>query len=183
MQGGAEQLLLDTLLELFKERGWLKARGRQRTDSTHVLAKIRACNRLMCVGEAMRFALNSLAIVAADWLLHHSDDAWLFRYGHRIEEIRFPKAAVERQALAEEIGRDGSLLLSDIFDDRSPTFLREIPAVQILRQIWVQNYSWDEGVLRWRENGDLPEQKQFLTIQKPGFGKSGVPCGRDIPCI
>ncbi len=32
------------------------ARQRQRTDSTHVLAKIRAINRLMCVGEAMRFA-------------------------------------------------------------------------------------------------------------------------------
>ncbi len=59
VQGGAEHLLLDTLLALCKERGWLKTHERQRTDSTHVLAKIRAMNRLMCVGEAMRFALNS----------------------------------------------------------------------------------------------------------------------------
>ena len=58
------QTLLDALLKLFKEQGWLKERGRQRTDSTHILAKVRAINRLMCVGEAMRFALNSLAVVA-----------------------------------------------------------------------------------------------------------------------
>src|SRR5260370_38726881 len=69
VQWGEEHLLLDTLLALCKERGWLKARERQRTDSTHVLAKIRAINRLMCVGEAMRFVLNSLAVVTPDWLL------------------------------------------------------------------------------------------------------------------
>jgi transposase len=44
--GQAEEQLLTAMLRLFKERGWLKARGKQRTDSTHVLAKIRAINRL-----------------------------------------------------------------------------------------------------------------------------------------
>jgi len=44
------------MLTLFKERGWLKERQKQRTASTHILAKIRAINRLLCVGEAMRFA-------------------------------------------------------------------------------------------------------------------------------
>jgi transposase len=91
LQGGAESLLLDALLDLCKERGWLKARERQRTDSTHVLAKIRAINRLMCVGEAMRLVLNSLAVVAPECLLAWSDDAWVERYGHRIEESRLPR--------------------------------------------------------------------------------------------
>jgi transposase len=36
--GQAEERLLTTTLELFKARGWLKARGRQRSDSTHVLS-------------------------------------------------------------------------------------------------------------------------------------------------
>jgi transposase len=83
VEGGAEQLLLDAMLAVFKEQGWLKGRQRQRTDSTHVLAKVRAINRLMCVGEAMRFVLNSLAIVAGEWLLAHSDPEWVDRYGHR----------------------------------------------------------------------------------------------------
>ena len=41
LAGGAEGQPLKALLELCKKRGWLKARGRQRTDSTHVLAAIR----------------------------------------------------------------------------------------------------------------------------------------------
>src|SRR5436309_4081175 len=37
-----ETLLLDRLLEVCKERGWLKAGSKQRTDSTHVLARVRS---------------------------------------------------------------------------------------------------------------------------------------------
>lgn len=55
--GNAERLLLDAMLMLFKVRGWLKARDKQRTDSTHVLAKIRALNRVLCVGETPLHAL------------------------------------------------------------------------------------------------------------------------------
>src|ERR1041384_5445666 len=44
--GRLEQGLLDAMLARLRERGLLKARGRQRTDSTHVLAAVRAVNRL-----------------------------------------------------------------------------------------------------------------------------------------
>src|SRR5215469_10257779 len=50
----AEERFLEAVLALCKEQGWLKARGRQRTDSTHVLAKIRALNRAECVVETLR---------------------------------------------------------------------------------------------------------------------------------
>src|SRR5579884_799633 len=97
VEGSAEHLLFDMLLDVCKRQGWLKAREKQRTDSTHVLAKVRAINRLMCVGEAMRFALNSLAIVAGEWLLAQSDPEWVDRYGHRMEESRLPRSQEERQ--------------------------------------------------------------------------------------
>jgi transposase len=174
VDGEAEQVLLDAMLALFKERGWLKERQRQRSDSTHVLAKVRAINRLMCVGEAMRFALNSLAVVAGEWLLAHSDPEWVDRYGHRIEEARLPRSQEERQAVAELIGRDGSNLLVDIYEASAPTFLREIPAVQILRRIWIQNYVWVEGQLHWRSNEDLPPGNQFINSpydQEARYGK------------
>ena len=58
---GAERRLFDRLLEQFRERGWIKARGKQRTDSTHVLAAIRTLRRLECVGETIRQTLNILA--------------------------------------------------------------------------------------------------------------------------
>jgi transposase len=163
VEGSAEHLLLDTLLDVCKQRGWLKARERQRTDSTHVLAKIRAINRLMCVGEAMRFALNSLAIVAPDWLLQHSEAEWVERYGHRLEESRLPKSQAERQALAEGIGEDGRNVLTAVFDPLAPAWLQELPAIQVLRRIWVQNYYSEDGHLRWREAQDLPPATLFLN--------------------
>src|SRR5260370_33929743 len=98
VDGDAAQVLLDAMLGVFKERGWLKERQRQRTDSTHVLAKVRAINRLMCVGEAMRFALNSLAIVAGERLVAHSHPERVDRSGHQTEEPRPPPTQRDREA-------------------------------------------------------------------------------------
>jgi transposase len=109
--GGAEQLLLDTLLTQLRARGLLKARGRQRTDSTHVLAAIRALNRLELVGETLRHALNSLAVVAPDWLRAQVPPEWFDRYGTRIENYRLPHTTAAREELAVTIGADGRRLL------------------------------------------------------------------------
>jgi len=59
LANGAERRLFDLLLAHFRERGWIKARGKQRTDSTHVLAAIRTIRRLECVGETMRHARSA----------------------------------------------------------------------------------------------------------------------------
>jgi transposase len=71
LTASAEHLLLDTLLQVCRKRKLLEARGRQHTDSTHVLAAIRVLNRLECVGETLRHALNSLAVVAPQWVRTH----------------------------------------------------------------------------------------------------------------
>jgi transposase len=68
VHGQAELQLLDTLLERCRELGLIRPRGRQRTDSTHVLAAIRVLNRLERIGETMRAALNDLAVMSPDWL-------------------------------------------------------------------------------------------------------------------
>ena len=161
--GQAEEQLLTALLTLFKARGWLKARGQQRTDSTHVLAKIRAINRLVCVGETLRHALNCLAIVAPAWLQAHSVPEWVERYGVRMDDSRLPGGEAERQAWAEVVGHDGSALLSALFDPGAPGWLREVPAVEILRQVWVQNYQWTEGQLAWRAADNLPQAALYVS--------------------
>jgi transposase len=108
--GQAEQLLLETLLTRVRERGLLKVRGRQRTDSTHVLAAIRVLNRLELVGETFHHALNSLALVAPDWLRTQAAPEWFDRYGRRTENYHLPKTAAAREELAATIGADGQLL-------------------------------------------------------------------------
>jgi transposase len=79
LAGSAEALLLDKLLERCRALGWLKARGQQRTDSTHVLAAVRVLNRLELVAETLRAALNALATVAPAWLQAVSPLAWYER--------------------------------------------------------------------------------------------------------
>src|SRR5215207_4736797 len=96
LAGSAEQLLLDTLLTLCRDRGWLHARGRQRTDSTHVLAAIRAHNRLETVRETLRHALNVLAELAPDWLLQQVEPNRADRYGRTWDDDRLPTNQAER---------------------------------------------------------------------------------------
>lgn len=133
--GDASQQLLDTLLKQFKEFGWLKERGKQRTDSTHMLAAIRTLNRLEGVGETLRAVLNALATVAPDWLRSWVPDEWFDRYERAVDEYRLPKGIAARSEYAETIGREGMQLLIVLYDEQTtPQWLRQIPVVDILRQ-------------------------------------------------
>jgi transposase len=87
----AEHLLLDALLASCNERGYLKARGRQRTDSTHVLGAVRLLNRLEQVAETPRAALNAVTAVAPAWLQECTPADWFECYERRAEEDHLPK--------------------------------------------------------------------------------------------
>jgi len=159
LAGGAEMQLFETLLTLLREQGFLKARGKQRTDSTHVLAAVVTLNRLECVGETLRHALNVLATVAPDWLVAKIPPSWYERYARRFEEYRLPAKKEDRYALAEQIGSDGLQLLQLIDGEQEWAWLREIPAVQILRRVWIQQfYACEPGsAVHWRVAEDLPQ--------------------------
>lgn len=162
--GSQEEFLLNKLLAHFQEHGLLKARGRQRTDSTHVLGAIRGMTRLGCVGETLRAALNALAVAAPDWLRTHSQPAWVDRYGPRSDESRLPASEAKRQAYAEVIGADGLILFTAFDDPTTPGWLRTIPAVETLRRVWLQNYLWtSEGHLVWRQDDNLPPAGLFIS--------------------
>jgi transposase len=121
-----------------------------------VRASIRLLNRLECLGETLRAALNSLATVAPDWLRRWVPAEWFDRYSVRVEEYRLPKGEAERTRYAEQIGVDGSLLLTRVYDETAPAWLREVPAVQILRRTWVHQFLVQEGQVRLRPKEDLP---------------------------
>jgi transposase len=154
--GSLEQQLLEAMLTHCKVRGLLKARGQQRTDSTHVLAAIRTLNRLESVGETLRAALNSLAVVAPDWLLTQVTSDWFDRYGTRVEEYRLPKGKAAREVYAAQIGADGFRLLDALDADDTRRWLREVPAVQTLRRMWAHQYTRGEGRIRLRTARELP---------------------------
>ncbi len=102
--GQAQMLLFETLLSLLRQQGLLKAGGKQRTDSPHVLAAIVMLKRLECVGETLRHALNVVATVAPDWLRVRVPSMWFKRYARRFEEYHFPTKKEDRYALAQQVG-------------------------------------------------------------------------------
>ena len=162
IQGGAEHLLLEPLLRRLEERDLLKARRTQRTDSTHVLAAIRTLNRLELVGETMRYVLNRLAVAAPAWLQAHMQPAWGERYSHRVENDRFPKADADRQQLATTIGADGFALLQAAYAPDAPPEVRDAPAVEVVRRIWLQQYYGGSNPPRWRQEPDVPPAAQLI---------------------
>src|SRR5205823_239125 len=122
------------------KRGLVAAGGRQRTDSTHVLARIRELNRLELAGETLRAALEALAAAAPGWLATVIDASWQEAYGQRIDEIRLPASQARRDALAVRYGTDGYRLLEAVRGPGAPPWARDLPAVQVLRRVWVQQY-------------------------------------------
>ncbi len=119
----------------------------------------------------MRHALNTLASVAPDWLHPRIDPDWLERYGPRVDEYRFPKGTEQRQARRRpqggraQIGADGVRLYRAATADSAPVWLREVPAVETLRAVWLQQfYAPDEqGVVRWRSGEDAPPSAQLIN--------------------
>jgi len=166
IQGKAEQALLDKMLAHFKDKGLVKARGRQRTDSTHVLASIRVMNRLELVAETLRAALNDLARIAPEWLGSVAPADWYERYGRRIEESRLPKSEAARTAFAHQVGQDGFLLLEALAGPNAPTELTSLSIVETLRQVWERHYERTaEGKARWRAGPEL--SRAATAIESP----------------
>ena len=161
--GGAEKLLLDEILEACNDRGLLKARTRQRTDSTHVIAATRDLNRLELVGETLRAALNALATVAPAWLCRQAPPEWFDRYAARVEETRLPKGQEARYAHAELIGADGYRLLEVLRRDPAAARLWQVPAVEILRRVWLFQFYVEGDRVRWRTAADLAPAGQRIN--------------------
>ncbi len=164
MAGAAEALLFERLLTHLRAYGLIKPRGRQRTDSTHVLAAIHVLNRLECVGETLRHALNTLATVAPDWLRSWVPTEWFDRYARRFENYRLPASKADRYTFAEQIGADGLQLLRMVDHETAPLWLREVPAVQTLRQVWIQQFyaTPPEEPVHWRVAEDLPPAPRLI---------------------
>ncbi len=162
-QGNAEHRLLDELLEVCTAKGLIKKRGQARTDSTHVLAKVRSLNRLGNLIEAMRLVLNTLATREPEWLSAWVPETWFERYGERFEGFRLPRGQDKIRDLAEITGEDGFYLLERVYAAEGPADLAKLEAVEVLRRMWVQQYWLGDGKVRWRDAKDLPPNSLLLA--------------------
>ena len=155
--GGMAKSLLDLLLGRLKEAGLAGPGMRQRTDSTHVLARIRDLNRLELAGEAVRAALEALAAAAPAWLATVTGASWKQVYGQRVIDLRLPSGKAARAELAGQYARDGCYLLEQAASAAAPPALPALPAVRAMRLILVQQFYRETGrdgeKVTWREDG------------------------------
>lgn len=173
VEGEAEHVLLDKLLEHFRAKGLLKAGGKQRSDATHILAQVRALNRSECITESLRAALNIVATVDPEWLRAWVPDAWFERYSLRVEESRLIKGKQARVDYLEQVGRDGFELLGRVYVASAHSYLAELPVVETLRNVWLHHFWLNEGRVTYREVKDLaPADQRINSPYDPeaGFG-------------
>ena len=125
---GLEQVALDALLARLAAGGLVKAGGKQRTDSTHVIAAVAALNRLELAGESVRAALEALTAAHPDWVAQRiCVPDFARRYGTPMTSWRPPVSQARRDELAIAYARDGYALLEAVYDSSSPAWLRELP--------------------------------------------------------
>jgi hypothetical protein len=87
-------------------------------------------------------------------------------YGQRIDDLRLPDSDTARRELAVQYGKDGYWLLEQVHGPGAPGWLAELPAVQALRRIWIQQY--------YRELGEDGEK-----VIRREEREHGLPPGRD----
>ncbi len=160
---GATTRRFDTLLAWCRERGHSKARGRQRTDSTSVWSAVRGLNRPELVSETMRHALNTLAAADPAWLRAHAQAAWVGRYARRADRERLSDKPAARDTRALAVGTDGYALLHALHAPDAPPWLHEIPAVAMLRLVWLQHDTRTDTEVRWRAEQDIPPAAAFIN--------------------
>ena len=157
IEGSREKQILDKMVSRFNELGLLKSRGKQRTDSTHILAALKELTRLEHLEETLKYALNTLAEVAPDWLSSVLTPDWYDRYGKKTEYSRRTQTVAEKEAKAITIGTDGFYLLEALYAETTPAKIRNLKAVEVLRQVWLQQYyAPTEGKVQLRTEKDGP---------------------------
>jgi len=158
----ASARLFDTLLGQLRELGVLKRRGRQRTDSLAVLARIHLLTRIELVAETVRLAITALLQADAGWARATMPPAWEELYGQRMVAERLSQA--ERSRLQTATGRDGQWLLDRLADPSTPVALATLPEVAVLRTVWAQHYELREQQVVLR---DLRGYDGTAQIQSP----------------
>ncbi|MBN1546290.1 MAG: IS1182 family transposase [Syntrophaceae bacterium] len=161
LEGNAEKRLLDILLDQCREKSLIKKRGSMRTDSTHVLARVKSLSRLGSIFEALRTALNEVARLAPDWLKSWVPNDWYERYSCAYDSFRWPESADKIASLTTQMGEDIFALLDNINMKRGE--LRDIAAVSVLRQVWFQQFQLKKDVAQMKDAKELVSTSELIA--------------------
>jgi transposase len=140
IENEAEYLVFDRLVKLLVEPGFIRQRGKQRTDSMSILGLVAKLSRLELVLETIRVVLVTIEKVDGDWLEKNVPEAFLERYGTK--KRRYKMTEEEIEAELRQAGADGLWLLQQLAAASSE--IAELEPVEVMREIWGQQFEWDQ---------------------------------------
>jgi len=144
----AEYVVFDKLVKVLVEMGFIRTRGKQRTDSMSILGQIAKLSRLELVLETMRVVLVALKKVNQNWLEKNVPAAFLEKYGVKKQTYKMTKEEVEAEL--RQAGADGFWLLKQL--EEALAEVQEMEEVKTMGEIWEQQFEWDEeGYKGFRE--------------------------------
>lgn len=156
IKGESTDLLLDEILQCFREKGWLKEKKKQRTDATYIVSAGRRLKRIELVWEALSKALEVCAIQAPRWLEKQIDERWVRQYARPLGWRELPNKEEEREKYGQQIGEDGCYLWHCLLNSPFYEEWSDKPEIEAWRRIWVQQYYQQDGQVFWRETSESP---------------------------
>ena len=137
----AEYRFFERLLRELVEMGFVRRRGKQRTDSMSVLGLVAKLSRLEMVWETLRMALKAIQAQDEGWLEQVVPEAYLQQYIVQQHDYDLKDGKVA-EAL-RQAGADGLWLLQQL--EKGPTELQDLEDIQTLHTVWEQQFEWDEA--------------------------------------
>ncbi len=158
-----DTLIFETILGKVRALGFLKKRGKQRTDSIAVLGAVRQLSALETVTETLRLAVRALAAADMAWLEQAVPASFQEQYVDLRPDYRL--TTEEQAALFLQVGRDGYWLLDQLAT--APAVLHDLAAITVLWEVWVQRYARTAGVVVGRAE-PVACTERIVTPHDPG---------------
>lgn len=161
----AEGRVFECLVAEFRAMGLVKERGKQRSDSTAMLTKVRKLSRVEMAVETLRLAVGAVLKHARGWAEEVLPPSWEARYGERFVLQRHREQ--EWKQYEQQVGPDGQWLLARLEGEGAPAELGTLPEVQVLKTVWGQQFRAEEGQVTFQEVKGYDGETQIQTPHDP----------------
>jgi transposase len=147
----AEASVFEQVLKHLQTQGYVKAKGKQRTDATHVLGQVAWLSRLELVWETLRMALEGIVSRDARWVMQHLPPSFITEHSQKRYDYRLKPEAVK--VAMQQAGEATAWLLQVV--DAAQLSWADDEAIQVLRRVLDEQFErGTDGQLQTRPDKD-----------------------------
>ena len=141
LEHGREWVVFERLVAYLRERGYIRGRGKQRTDATKILGYVARLSRLELVWETIRLALGALMRADVSWVGKHVPVSFVDSYSLRRWDFRVGEAKIQQRM--REAGQEGYWLLEQV-EGHWRDELKALVEIEQLRRVLGEQFTRGE---------------------------------------